>query len=84
MVEGGEKLLVTKAAAQSVQKTVDLKGSVTAPVSAGDELGTLTVTGGDGSVIASYRITAASDVERLGILDIFFGFFQILFSGSRT
>lgn len=63
------KLLLEKTKVSGVEKTLELAASVTAPVSAGQELGTLTVTA-DGEVLAAIPLVAAEAVERLSYWDI--------------
>ena len=63
------KLLLEKTKVSGVEKTLELADSVTAPVSEGQELGTLTVTA-DGEVLAAIPLVAAEAVERLTYWDI--------------
>lgn len=57
-------VLTEKAAAATLTQTIDLPESITAPVTAGDRLGTLTVRDGD-TVIKTLPLLAACDVPQL-------------------
>jgi D-alanyl-D-alanine carboxypeptidase (penicillin-binding protein 5/6) len=60
----GTHLLLEKSRAGELQQSVVLAESVPAPVAAGDQLGTLTVTAG-GEVIAELPILAGEEVPRI-------------------
>ena len=62
---GGTALLLEKAQAGSLQQSVEIVESLTAPVAAGDALGTLTVTTAEGQSIAVIPIVAGENVPRL-------------------
>jgi D-alanyl-D-alanine carboxypeptidase (penicillin-binding protein 5/6) len=70
ILTGDEKLLITRAQASSLEKTIQLAESVKAPLSAGDTLGSLTITSG-GRLLAEIPIVAAEDVDALTVWDIF-------------
>jgi len=72
VLNGDEKLLITRGQASSLEKTVQLAESVKAPLSAGDTLGSLTITSG-GRLLAEIPIVAAEDVDALTVWDIFTG-----------
>ncbi|MDR0861921.1 MAG: D-alanyl-D-alanine carboxypeptidase [Oscillospiraceae bacterium] len=79
VVRGAEWLLVARADAKTLTKTVELLPGVLAPVSEGDKLGTLTLTAGD-TVLGTYDVVAAESVERLSWSDIFLAFWKLLFT----
>ena len=58
-------LLLEKAAAGGLTKTVSLEESAAAPVYTGDALGALTVRDADGRVVASLPLLAGETVERV-------------------
>ena len=60
----GHTLLVEKSRAGDLTQTIDLPESVAAPVQAGQQLGTLTVTGG-GDTLLTAPLLAAEPVEAL-------------------
>lgn len=60
----GDHLLVEKAQAGNLTQTVELAESVEAPVAAGDQLGTLTVTCGE-ETIAQIPIVAGEEIPRI-------------------
>ncbi|MBR5381423.1 MAG: D-alanyl-D-alanine carboxypeptidase, partial [Oscillospiraceae bacterium] len=70
VIEGCGGILTDKASASAAEKTVELPDTVTAPVSAGQKLGTLTVTSG-GKTLGVFDVTAGDEVSRLTWLDIF-------------
>ena len=66
---GSTALLVDKAQRNSITAEIELEESVTAPVSRGQRLGTLTVKAGD-QVISRVPLVAEREVVRLNILDL--------------
>lgn len=78
VVEGSEKLLVGKKELAGVVRSVDMESSLTAPVAAGTRVGTLTITGADGTLLASQAIVVPDAVERLTLGDIFLNFFRCI------
>ena len=66
----GATLLMEKAKAGDLQQSVEIVEGLTAPVAAGDPLGTLTVTSG-GETVASIPIVAGETVERLTFGQVF-------------
>ena len=69
------QLLIDKAQRSSVTTQVSLEESVTAPVSKGQRLGTLTVKAGE-QVLAEVPLVAAEGVERLSWGDLFVKIFK--------
>ena len=69
------QLLVDKAQKSSVTTQVTLEESVTAPVSKGQRLGTLTIKAGD-QVLAQVPLVAKEPVERLTFGDLFVKIFR--------
>ena len=59
-------ILIEKSELSRITKTVDLTPTVDAPVSQGQQLGTMTVAAGD-RVLAEIPIEAGSSVDRLGL-----------------
>ena len=69
------QLLVDKSQKSSVTTQVTLEESVTAPVSRGQRLGTLTIQAGD-QVLAQVPLVAKEPVERLSFGDLFVKIFR--------
>ena len=69
------KMLIDKAQKSSVTTQVTLEESVTAPVSRGQRLGTLTVKAGD-KILAQVPLVAKTGVERLSFGDLFVKIFK--------
>ena len=69
------KMLIDKAQKSTVTTQVTLEESVTAPVSWGQRLGTLTVTAGD-QILAQVPLVAKTGVERLNFGDLFVQIFK--------
>jgi D-alanyl-D-alanine carboxypeptidase (penicillin-binding protein 5/6) len=70
-VLGGEtEMLIDKGKKNSVTTEITLVESVTAPVSKGQNLGTMTVKAGD-QILAEVPLVAAEDVQRLSWGDLF-------------
>ena len=67
--EGGT-LLLEKAKAGELRQNVEMVTALTAPVTAGDPLGTLTVTSGE-ETVAEIPIVAGETVERLTFGQVF-------------
>ena len=80
-VVGDERLLVTRADAAKLTKTVTIANGLLAPVAVGDELGTLTIKAGD-EVLAELKIVAGQDSERLSWGEIYAEFVELLFVGA--
>ena len=76
-LEPGEapQMLIDKAQKNSVVTQVTLEESVTAPVSKGQRLGTLTVKAGD-QILAQVPLVAKTGVERLSFADLFVRIFK--------
>jgi D-alanyl-D-alanine carboxypeptidase (penicillin-binding protein 5/6) len=81
VIQGNDKLLTEKDAAPSVTKEVQVTEKVTAPVKAGDTLGSLTVKSGD-NVLGEFPIVAGDSVGRLNWGDVFARFLKMLFLGG--
>ena len=65
-----EEILIDKAQKSAVSMELALEGTVTAPVSQGQRVGTLTVKAGD-QVLKEVPLVAAEGVERLSFGDLF-------------
>ena len=77
-ISGDGYVLLTKSAAQSLERTVELPDSVRAPVEAGQQLGTLTLTSG-GETLCTVPLTALSGVERLSTAGVLANLLRVLF-----
>ena len=66
---GATALLVDKAQRNSITAEIELEESVTAPVSRGQRLGTLTVKAGE-QVISRVPLVAEREVVRLNVMDL--------------
>ncbi len=75
-----EPLLIDKAKASSVRCTVSTDESVTAPVEAGQQLGTLRVTAGE-ETLAEIPLVAPERVEALGWWDVMVRMLQAMMMG---
>ena len=73
-------LLVPKALAGSAERTLSLPESVTAPVAAGQELGTLTLTAG-GRLLGEIPLAAAEAVPRLTWRQVFWALLRQTVTG---
>ena len=80
VMQGGTTFIVEKAQAESLETRLDLPEELTAPVYAGQELGTLRVLDGDETVL-QVPLTAAEDVPAVTIPDLFLGFLHSLAGG---
>lgn len=67
--EGDGEVLIRKSLLAGIEKRVELVESVPAPVSQGDELGSFKVYS-DGELILSVPLTAAEDVEKMTVGDV--------------
>lgn len=76
---GAETLLLPKSEAKDVSYSLELSETVAAPVSAGDILGTLTISNA-GGVLATVDVVSADDVARLSVWGIFTKLLQIITS----
>jgi D-alanyl-D-alanine carboxypeptidase (penicillin-binding protein 5/6) len=81
VIQGVDKLLVTKETAPTVTKEVQVVDKVPAPVKAGDTLGALVVKSG-GSLLGEYPIVAGDSVGKLNWGDIFAMFLKMMFTGG--
>ena len=78
---GGGKLLIEKRDAASISKKVELAESFPAPITAGDELGKLTIYGNVG-ILGEYAIVAGDDVAKLSWGNIFLNLLKMFFTGA--
>jgi D-alanyl-D-alanine carboxypeptidase (penicillin-binding protein 5/6) len=78
VIQGSEKILTTKDVAPTVTKEVEVVEKVPAPISAGDQLGTLVIKSG-GTVLGEYPIVAGDSVGRMNWWNIFVGFLKLMF-----
>ncbi len=74
---GDEYILEEKGALSDLTYDLSLVDSVTAPVYAGQSLGTLTVYSGE-TMLAKINVVASADVERLSFWDIYSGLIGVL------
>jgi D-alanyl-D-alanine carboxypeptidase (penicillin-binding protein 5/6) len=81
VLEGNPQLLLERRAASNVSQTVEMAERIAAPVTAGQNLGTLTVYEGE-RVIAVIPIVAGDDVEKLSAVQVFGKFLRVLFTGG--
>lgn len=70
VLTGNNALLIDKAQKNSVTTHIELAEEVTAPVSQGQRLGTMTVKSGE-QILAEVPLTAAEPIERLSWGDLF-------------
>jgi D-alanyl-D-alanine carboxypeptidase (penicillin-binding protein 5/6) len=82
LVEGEPWLLVSRAELRTLTKTLEMPEKLTAPVAAGDEVGSLTIKSGE-KVLAQVKIVAGEDSARLRWVDIFAEFLRMLFAPGR-
>lgn len=75
------ELLLEKREASNITKTVELDENVKAPVEEGQQLGTLTITGGD-TELAVIPIVAGDSVAKISWGQVFSKFMQIIFTGG--
>ncbi len=73
-----DKLLIEKAELPGLVRTVELEQTLEAPVTAGQRIGTLTVSRADGSVVTEAAIVAADAVPRLTWGQIFVRYLRTL------
>ena len=66
----GTSLLLEKAQAGNLHQSVSLPESLEAPVAAGDQIGTLTVSTGEGEVLAELPLLAGETVPKLTYLQM--------------
>ena len=78
VMEYEKSVLVKKSSVSSLVSEVSLAEGLKAPVLAGDELGTLTLTL-DGETVAEVPLVAASTVERMSFFDIFLRLASLFF-----
>ena len=81
VLEGHPRLLLERRTASNVRQAVEMVEAVTAPVAAGQDLGTLTVYDGE-TVIAVIPIVAGDSVERISTGQVFGKFLRLLFTGG--
>lgn len=78
-----EKILLEKSAAAQISKSLELVQSVEAPVTAGTELGRLTIRDAAGSEIVSVPLVAAEPVERMSWAQVFGKYLRLMFTGRK-
>ncbi len=78
----GVSVLVRRTSVPDIERTLELASSLTAPVSAGQEIGRLTFRA-DGTELISLPVTADAAVERAGWGDIFSRITAFFFFGGR-
>ena len=78
VIQGSTSLLTEKSKAGDLAVDIHLEQELTAPVQAGQQIGTLTVTGG-GEVLAILPLTAEQPVERLGYWAVFVRCLKVAF-----
>jgi len=81
VLEDSDGLLLEKTAAANITKIVEMDESVTAPIEAGDKVGTLTVYDGD-TEITRISIVAGDSVAKITWGQIFGKFMRIMFTGG--
>jgi len=81
ILDGHERLLLEKSAADRVTQTVELAEQIEAPVTTGQNLGTLTVYDGE-TVVATIPIVAGDDVGKISLGQVFSKFLRLLFTGG--
>ena len=81
VLDGHERLLLEKSAADRVTQTVEMVEQIEAPVAAGQNLGTLTVYDGE-TVLATIPIVAGDAVEKISLGQVFAQFLRLLFTGG--
>lgn len=75
---GDGYVLLSRADAQALERSVELPESVNAPVEAGQRLGTLTLSSG-GEVISEVPLTATAGVDRLSAGGVLLRLLKVLF-----
>lgn len=75
------QLLLPKNIAASITKTVEIEARLDAPVTEGQQVGTLTVNSADGE-IAKIPIVAGDSVAKLSWIQVYGKFMQIIFTGG--
>ena len=79
--ETEDYLLVSKSTVPTITKSVVLAEGVKAPVTAGQQMGTLTISDGD-TILAEVPIVAGDDVARLSLIQVFLSLMGLLFAGA--
>jgi D-alanyl-D-alanine carboxypeptidase (penicillin-binding protein 5/6) len=77
----GEYILVKKSELSALARTVEIVDSIEAPVTAGQKLGTLTISSGD-NVLSVTDIVSSESVERLTFWDIWKSMLSLFFLGT--
>jgi len=78
---GHPRLLLERRTASNVTQIVELPDFIPAPVAAGQELGTLTVSDGD-AIVAVIPLVAGDAVEKISLVQVFQKFLRLLFTGG--
>ena len=79
----GYSTLIKKGGEDNVTKEVILDEEITAPIAAGDRIGTLRISE-NGETLAEIPLAAADDVRKKGIGDIIRGFFGVVFGAGTS
>jgi D-alanyl-D-alanine carboxypeptidase (penicillin-binding protein 5/6) len=79
--ESEQNILIDKSIAADITKDVELVSELSAPVAAGDIVGTVTVRSG-GEIIGEYPLVADQSVEKVTWFDIFLRFFRSIYTGA--
>lgn len=81
MLESEGRILIEKSAAGNITKTVTLSEELTAPVTAGQQVGLLTLKSGE-NIIAEVGIVIPEDIPRLSWWQIFVRLLAMAFCGN--
>jgi D-alanyl-D-alanine carboxypeptidase (penicillin-binding protein 5/6) len=81
VIQGNDKLLIEKNTISDITKDVEIAEKLEAPVTAGQNIGTLTVKSGE-NLLGEYQIVAGDNVGRLTWGDIFVMFLRMMFAGG--
>lgn len=81
ILQGDDQILISKTATATIRQEISLVEELSAPVTQGQVLGSLSVFDGD-NLIATVPIVAADEVEKISILGAFGKFLSLLFHGG--
>lgn len=65
-----QPLIIEKSQLNSLVKTIEMNETAAAPITAGEQMGTLTISA-DGQTLATVPIVAQDSVEKLSVMDLF-------------
>jgi D-alanyl-D-alanine carboxypeptidase (penicillin-binding protein 5/6) len=82
VVNGDSKVLVEKSKLAGLKRSVILAEAAAAPLAEGQELGTLTITDAEGSVIIKTPLVCPGAIEKLAWWDVFKRYVELLFVGK--